>query len=93
MAISPPCICIAAGRGTTPFFMDDLCQTRPFTFKRELSTAVIERSTNPSTTKRCPIADILSLTSIEMVFNRLSNVRLLLGIVVRPHAIASLWLY
>ena len=56
------------------------------------STADIERSTNPSTTNRCPIVDILSFISVDMVFNRLSNVRLQ-GIDTRPQAIASLRLY
>ncbi len=58
-----------------------------------MSVAVIERSTNPSiATKRCPIVDILSFISVDMVFNRLSNVRLL-GIFIRPQASASLWVY
>ncbi len=47
---------------------------------------------DPSATNRYPIVDILSFTSVEMVFNRLSNVRLH-GIVIRPQAIASLRLY
>ena len=72
-------------RGTIPSFsIDDLCHTRPFAFKRVLYTATIERSTNHSiSTNRYPIVeDILSFISVvEMVFNRLSNVRLLLGIV------------
>ncbi len=80
------------GHGTIPFFMDDLCHTLPFAFIRVLSIAVIERSTNPPTTNRYPIVDILSFISVEMVFNRLSNVRLL-GIFIRPQATASLWLY
>ncbi len=79
-------------QGTTPFFIDDLCHTLPFAFIRVLSIAVIERSTNPSTTNRYPIVDILSFISVEIVFNRLSNVRLL-GIFIRPQAIASLLLY
>ncbi len=80
-------------RGTTPFFMDDLCHTGPFDFSKVLSVAVIERSTNPSiATKRYPIVDILSFISVDMVFNRLSNVRLL-GIFIRPQASASLWVY
>ncbi len=65
---------------------------RTFYFKRVLSIAVIERSTRPSATKRCPIVDILSFISVDMVFNRLSNVRLL-GIFIRPQASASLWVY
>jgi hypothetical protein len=65
----------------------------PFAFIRVLSIAVIERSTRPSSTNRCPIVDILCLISIvEMVFNRLSNVRLL-GIDTRPQASTSLRLY
>ncbi len=80
-------------QGTIPFFMDDLCHTGPFAFKRVLSTAaVIEGSTMPSTTNRYPIVDILCLISVEIVFNLLSNVRLL-GIFIKPQAIASLWLY
>src|SRR3982751_412688 len=79
--------------GTIPFFMDDLCHTLPFAFIRVLSTAVIECSTTKrSATNRFPIVDILSFISVDMVFNRLSNVRLL-GIVTRPQAPASLWLY
>src|SRR5512146_1539304 len=71
-----------------------LYNTLPFAFIRVLSVAVIEESTtNPSATNRYPIVDILSLISVDMVFNRLSNVRLLLGIVIRPHATASLRLY
>ncbi len=73
--------------------MDDLCHTGPFAFKRVLSTDVIEGSTIiPSVTNRYPIVDILCLISVDRVFNRLSNVRLL-GIDTRPQAIASLWLY
>ena len=54
---------------------------------------VIEGSTIiPSVTNRYPIVDILCLISVDRVFNRLSNVRLL-GIDTRPQAIASLWLY
>src|SRR6476660_3701822 len=81
-------------RGTTPFFMDDLCHTQPFAFSRVLSIAVIECSiTKRSVANRYPIVDILSFISVDMVFfNRLSKVRLL-GIVTRPQAIASLWLY
>ena len=70
-------------RGTIPFFMDDLCHTLPFAFRSVLSIAVIERSTNPYVTNRCPISDILPFTSVEIVFNRLSKVRLQ-GIVIRP---------
>src|SRR3954447_10347935 len=94
MTVSPSCIYVSmpAGHGTTPFSIDDLCHTEPFAFRRVLSIAVIERSTNPSTTNRYPIIDILSLISIEMTFNRLSNVRLH-GMDTRPHANASLRLY
>ena len=80
------------GRGTTPFFMDDLCHKGPFAFMRVLSTTAIEESTNLSVTNRYPIVAILCLISIEMVFSLLSNVRLL-GIVTRPQANASLRLY
>ncbi len=73
--------------------MDDLCHTLPFAFIRVLSTAAaIEGSAIPSTTNRYPIVDILSFISVEMVFNRLSNVRLL-GMDTNPHANANLWLY
>jgi hypothetical protein len=71
--------------------MDDVFHTLPFAFIRVLSTAVIERSIMLSATNRHPIVDIFSFISVEIVFNRLSNVRLL-GIVARPHASASLWL-
>jgi hypothetical protein len=81
-----------AERGTTSFSMDDLCHTLPFAFIRLLSITVIERSTRLSVTNRYPIVDILSFTSVEMAFNRQSNVRLL-GIDTSPQAIASLWLY
>src|SRR6478609_8472805 len=84
------------GHGTTPFFMDDLCHTLPFAFISVLSTASIEwlSSTNtiPSVTNKFPIVDILCLISVEIVFNRLSNVRLL-GMDTNPQANASLWLY
>ncbi len=79
-------------RGTSPFFIDDLCHTGPFAFKRVLSIDVIERSTNPSTANRHPIVDILSFISVEIIFSLLSNVRLL-GIFIRPQATASLRLY
>ena len=73
-------------------WMDDLCHAWPFAFTRVLSIAVMERPTNSSMTNRYPIVDILPFTSVEMVFNRLSNVRLP-GIVARPQASASLRLY
>ena len=58
-----------------------------------MSIAVIEGSTtNPSATNRYPIVDILSLISVDMVFNRRSNVRLP-GMDTSPQAIASLRLY
>jgi hypothetical protein len=81
-----------AGHGNTSLSIDDLCHTLPFAFNRLLSIAVIERSTMPSETNRYPIVDILSFTSVEMAFNRESNVRLL-GIDTKPHASASLRLY
>ncbi len=81
------------GHGTSPFFMDDLCYTLPFAFSRVLSVAVIERSTNPSVVvNRYPIVAILCLISVEIVFNRLSNVRLL-GMDTNPQANTSLRLY
>ena len=45
--------------------------------KGVLSIARMCGLTKPSETNRFPIADILSFMSVEMVFNRLSNVRLL----------------
>jgi hypothetical protein len=59
-----------------------------------LSIAAIVRSTtNPSVaTNRHPIADILFLTPVEMVFGRLSGVRLQ-GIATRSHASAGLRLH
>src|SRR4051794_4504136 len=84
------------GHGTIPFFMDDLCHTLPFAFIRVLSTAAMEWSsssnTMPSVTNKFPIVDILCLISVEIAFNRLSNVRLL-GMDTNPQANASLWLY
>src|SRR6476646_3359816 len=80
------------GQGTIPFFMDDLCHKGPFAFKRELSVADIEGSATPSVTNRYPIVDIICLISVEIVFNRLSNVRML-GMDTNPQANASLWLY
>ncbi len=64
----------------------------PLLLKEYISIAVIEGSTNPSVTNRYPIVDILCLISVEIVFSLLSNVRLL-GIFIKPQAIASLWLY
>jgi hypothetical protein len=81
------------GYGISPFFMNDLCHTQPFAFIRVLSVAVIEGSTiKRSVTNRYPIVDILSFISVEMVFSRLSNVRLL-GMDTNPQANTSLWLY
>jgi hypothetical protein len=45
--------------------------------KGVLSIARMYGLTKPSETNRFPIAAILSLISVEMVFNRLSNARLL----------------
>ena len=80
-------------QGTIPFsIMDDLCHTLPFALKGTVYW-VIERSTNPSiATNRYPIVDILCLISVEMVFNSLSNIRLL-GMDTNPQATASLSLY
>jgi hypothetical protein len=69
------------------------CHTLPFAFIRVLSTAVIEWSAIPSAANRYPIVDILSFTSVEIAFNRRSNVRLLHGMDTNPQANASLWLY
>ena len=63
--------------GTIPSFIDDLCHTLPFDFKRAVSVARIYALTRPSTTNRFPIIAILFLISLDIVFNRLSNVRLL----------------
>ena len=46
-------------------------------FKKGMSIARMYGLTKPSETNRFAIAVILSLISVEMVFNRLSNVRLL----------------
>ena len=93
MTVSPPCICIDARTRYYPFLhMDDSCHTWPFAFSRVLSIAVIKGSTKPSVTNRYPISDILPFTSVEIVFNRLSKVRLQ-GIVIRPQASTSLRLY
>ncbi len=53
-----------------------------------MSIAVIEWSstTNRSATKRYPIVAILHFISVELVFNHLSNVRLLHGMDTKPHA-------
>jgi hypothetical protein len=64
-------------------------------YQSALPIAVIEISIRPTAAaNRYPIVDILSFTSIvDMVFNRLSNVRLLHGMDTNPQANASLWLY
>jgi hypothetical protein len=64
-------------QGTIPSFIDGSCHTLPFDFKRALSVATTYGLTIPSETNRFPIVDILSLISLDMVFNRLSKVRLL----------------
>ncbi len=61
-------------------------------FHQSMSVAVIEGSAIPSVTNRYPSVDILSFISVEIVFNRLSNI-CLHGKDTRPQAIASLWLY
>jgi hypothetical protein len=79
------------GHGTIPFFMDDLCHKGPFAFIRVPSIAGIEGSARPSVTNRFPIVDgILCLISVEIVFNRLSNVRLLRGMDTNPLTNTSL---
>jgi|SRR5690242_12764156 hypothetical protein len=64
--------------------MDDLCPIQPFDFIRVLSiTVVIEWSSIiaiPSLANRYPIADILCLISVDMVFGLLSNICSLHGI-------------
>jgi hypothetical protein len=81
-------------RGTAPFFnIDDLCYIQPFAFSRGLSIAIIEWLTIPSVINRYPIADILCLISVELVFNRLSNIRLLQGMDTYSHSNTSLGLY
>jgi len=58
-----------------------------------LSMAVIVGSiTKRSVTNRYPLVDILSFISVEIVFNRLSNVRLH-EMDSRPQTSISLWLY
>ncbi len=73
--------------------MDDPCHKWPFAF-RVRSIAVIDGSdTKRSATNRYPIVDILSFISVvDMVFNRLSNVRLQ-GMDINSQANASLRLY
>jgi hypothetical protein len=97
MTVSPPSSSVSMPEcDTTPFFMNDLCQTWPYDFIRLPSIAVIEWSstiTNRSAINRYPIVGILSLTSVDMVFSLLSNGRLLHGMDTRPHTNSSLCLY
>ncbi len=80
MTVSPPCISINTWTWNYSLFhRDDACQTLPFDFKSALSVATTHGLTNPSNTNRFPIVAILSLISLDMVFNRLSKVRLLGG--------------
>ena len=92
MAMTPSCICIDARTWYYTFFMDDLRHTLPFAFIRVLSTAAIEWSSSTitlhSAANRYPIVDIFCLISEEIVFNRMSNVRLL-GMDTNPQANAS----
>jgi hypothetical protein len=67
------------GHGTIPSFIDDLCHTLPFDFKRALSVATTYGLTNPSETNRFSIFVILSFKSVDITFNLLSKVRLLGG--------------
>ena len=65
-------------RGTIPFFIDDLCHIEgPLALISVLSIAVMNGLTKPSETNRRPIVAILFLISIEIIFKRLSKVRLL----------------
>lgn len=48
------------GRGTIPFFLDDLYYTWPFVFKRLLSIAVIEGCLSPIALKQKDIPLLLS---------------------------------
>ena len=96
MTIVPPSyICInARTRYYSFFFHRWFMPYRTFCFIRVLSIAVIEGSARTDVTIRYPIGDdILSFISVGMVFNRLSNVRLLLGIVTRPQSSTSFRLY
>ena len=70
------------------------CHTLPFDFKRALSVATTTYGlTRPSMTNRLPIVAILSLISADMVFNRLSKVRLLGRYAeYNPHAFITLLL-
>lgn len=57
--------------------MDDTCQTLPFDLSKVGYIARMYGFTMSCETNRFPIVAILSLISIDMVFNLLSNVRLL----------------
>ena len=54
-------------RGTTPFIIDDLCQTCPLAFSKVLSIATMYGSIIFSHTNRQVMTVILSLMSIDMV--------------------------
>ena len=71
------------------------CATLYPYFKRAVSVAIACALTNPSMTNRFPIVAILSLISVDIVFNRLSNVRLLGDRYAEdnPHAFTILLLY
>src|SRR3954447_19045471 len=74
--------------------MDDLCHSFPRDLISVLSIAIIYGLTMLSVTNRHPIVVILSLISIEMVFNRLSKVRLHgSGNLDNPHAFITFLLY
>jgi hypothetical protein len=82
-------------QGTIPSFIDDSCHTLPFDFKSALSVATTYGLSIPSGTNTFPIVDILLFISVDMVFNRLSKVRLLGGRYAEdnPHAFITLLLY
>jgi hypothetical protein len=104
MTITPPsCICIDARRALyyTFFHIDDLCLHYCPLLSSEYSVycsyrmVIIITITIPSVAanRYSIVVDILCLISVvEMVFNRLSNVRLL-GMDTNPQATTSLWLY
>ena len=95
MTAALSCIYVNARTWYIHFFMSDLCHTGHFAFKRLLSAAVVvmkDSTIIPSVTNRCLVVDILFFTSVEIVFSRLSNIRLL-GMDTNPQADASLWLY
>ena len=79
-------------RGTSFFFMLDLCHTCHFAFNNELSTDIMAGSTNPSFMKSTPMTSIIDLMSIDTALNLLSNV-LLSGNLSRPHAFITFLLY